>query len=333
MAKTKSISLYCSNCGSKFTTEHAKFCSSCGEARVIEVSDLSLDDFDELQKLVDFIDAESAEELGSDDEVMYRRIVLKYPDGTIFFYGAGSGWYLSHLTIENSDSFLKNFSFPARKFKFTFEFRANGWKLTNDKPQVVKELIQFLDQNLGTAALALPIVGMAKSITSQQTLAEYLEGMGYETEEPEDFDEDRDEVVEKYKAYKELAKKKVQTHRKVVACSATDYISAYSEYGRFEKFFSTLKSEFGWEIDYNECCGNCAQQFRDSSDAESVFVTWGQYAENTWQTNGSVGHEYTTKSKREIKELETACETAGLKAQIKPDSKKGWFQILINAGS
>lgn len=290
--------------------------------KISELEEGKLDDEEITELIAEFVEDETI--FGYTDgqeEALCRRVGYVFSDGTIIWYGAGDGIFLSHLKdkLEEKDwlryKYLIGFSTP------TFVPYANGWNLVpNPDWRTITSMVELMESRMDEEAKVFIPMSYFADYKVEFGLSEYLGQLGIDEEDEED--ETLPVHLAAFALLTMVREGKLPYKREVIYTDALEFFPEHSSNGKFEKFLDILENEYNWGIVRDECCGTCsggsARDIRSEEGKENcnIFFTWSQNSFAYWGTSGWVEHVYYATEDKDLKEVVLAADAVRLNVDI-----------------
>jgi hypothetical protein len=316
------------------------FCTGCGLSRGTfssSDSDVSpktgapMQDLEFIDFVIEAIEGVDVEFANGEDDILARRLVIEYPEGTLLSFCDGEGWYLSHKSQELTEELPGQYSAIEKFAKSTYSADANGWELSFSDSTSLIGLIKHFDTELGYGDFGLPFVTLAESVVDDG-LDEYLEIYG----DGEDEDDDASDTEQRFENLTKISNLDFFTERNVRDVGTSGLIPKFSHYGRFHNFLDILQERYEWAVDFDECCGSCLSGTLKDIEADrgtgefSIFITWSQNSSAYWGTNGRISMPFNTKNQDELDQIREAASETGLQVDLLPEIVVGQAYVNIS---
>jgi hypothetical protein len=220
-------------------------------------------------------------------ESLGRRLLWVFPNQMALVIGADIGVTLTHLTEEITDE--TPLPETCDENNWSFVKYANGWmsnKVYED--DLFLEMLTAFEAEFGTAELVLP-------------WERRLEQAADEDKSDFIWVEEGDEAYAEYNAFYDLLTLindgKLQHFSKwhIIKSYEDEYMSEFSDYGRFESFTGELSDSKLVILNLEEHCAACSSgTYKDAvaSDPEMegkfVFLTWSQHSQGYVNPAGAI---------------------------------------------
>ena len=299
--------MFCTQCGREHSPED-KFCAQCGNPvsgspgapwsgnwwdSVPDVINnrASFETF--VRTLLCFLeDTNVIGDAMGESQALSRRLVWTYADDTVLWRDPGGATYVSHLTKEFKESARPLLLKELGSSHLAYSLDTNGWIYTG--PLAITELVQKLEETRGKPTLILPWEAAVAFILGIDDDGG-LYGIYEEAEDDTQTEKKFDAILALFQSLANSAVSVPDNRWDLGVDFGSGYMPQYSKVGRFNSLLDALEDR-GWLILRDECCGECANQSIEQEGTDranqtpSVFITWGQEADQYWRVSGGIDH-------------------------------------------
>jgi hypothetical protein len=276
------------------------YIASGGSARLIEA-------------LSGWLDTSVAEYAEMYADSLRRRITWLYPNKTSFTLGTNMQPTFAHVTEEwNENTPLPELFEPSN---WIFAPHANGWQTNQDYSfETLLEILQALEEMYGKPKLILP-------------WEDAVERVQYEDKEDivySDEESDPDGYADEngfYELSKFIAEDKLKyfSEWECEVCYGDEYVSEYSDYGRFDSFVSEIIDAKLVVPNLEEHCAACSHGVYDNAvkqdpqlEGKPVFLTWSQNSQGMVNPDGAISIDVWMEDEETAAKLEAIAKKHGL---------------------